>query len=150
MNECKIAKARKDLMPEVAKVFKASRRHALPYLPELHTQEEDFNYFTNVVFSENEVYVALESKSEKVAGFIAFTKEWVNHLYLLPEAQKCGLGSKLLALAKDHAQSLDLWTFQRNLGAQRFYEKHGFNVVKKTDGSENEEKEPDVLLHWKK
>ncbi len=150
MNEYKIAKAGMDQMPEVARVFKASRLHALPFLPKLHTQAEDLDYFTKVVFPENEVYVALESQSERVVGFIAFTREWVSHLYLLPEAQARGLGGRLLASAKDRADALDLWTFQKNLAARRFYEKHGFSEVEKTDGSGNEEREPDVRLRWKK
>lgn len=137
-------------MSEVARVFKASRQNAMPFLPEIHTSDEDADYFTNVVFAENHVYVAIELKSERIIGFIAFRDEWVNHLYILPQFQKFGLGSKLLALAKQHAQSLELWTFQKNLVAQCFYEKHGFIVIKRTDGTGNEEKEPDVLLRWKK
>ena len=32
--------------------------------------------------------------------------------------------------------------------ARLIYEKHGFVVAKETDGSRNEEKEPDVLYRW--
>ena len=43
---------------------------------------------------------------------------------------------------------LVLWTFQRNANARRFYEAHGFALVRETDGSDNEEKEPDALYLW--
>jgi len=43
---------------------------------------------------------------------------------------------------------LTLWTFQRNAAARRFYEKHGFMVIKQTDGSANEQKEPDAMYRW--
>jgi hypothetical protein len=43
-----------------------------------------------------------------------------------------------------------LWTFQRNAPARRFYEKEGFVAVRETDGSGNEEREPDVLYLWKR
>jgi hypothetical protein len=43
-----------------------------------------------------------------------------------------------------------LWTFQRNALARRFYEKEGFVAVRETDGSGNEEREPDVLYLWKR
>jgi len=135
-------------MPGVAEVFSASRRQALPWLPTLHTPEEDIAYFVNVVFPQNDVRIARESDSEQIVGFIAFTSDWVNHLYLLPEVQRRDIGSRLLALAQEPARTLDLWTFQKNLNAQRFYERHGFRVVRKTDGSDNEEREPDVLLRW--
>jgi putative acetyltransferase len=39
---------------------------------------------------------------------------------------------------------LRLWTFQRNAGARRFYERNGFAAVELTDGLGNEEREPDV------
>lgn len=45
---------------------------------------------------------------------------------------------------------LNLWTFQRNRRARRFYELNGFAAVRETDGSSNEEKEPDVLYRWQR
>jgi ribosomal protein S18 acetylase RimI-like enzyme len=53
----------------------------------------------------------------------------------------------------DHAKALrpnglQLWVFQRNAGARRFYERHGFRLVKLTDGSANMEREPDALYAW--
>ena len=43
--------------------------------------------------------------------------------------------------------SLDLWTFESNVGAQRFYERAGFVVVDRTDG-DNEEQAPDRRYRW--
>ena len=40
----------------------------------------------------------------------------------------------------------DLFTFQRNERARAFYEAHGFRIVNLSDGSRNEEGEPDVLV----
>ena len=59
-----------------------------------------------------------------------------------------GIGSALL----DHAKArrpdgLDLWAFQSNTGARRFYERHGFVAVAETDG-DNEEGAPDVRYRW--
>ena len=50
-------------------------------------------------------------------------------------------------LAEAMAESIltvNLWTFQRNTGARRFYERNGFIAVDLTDGASNEEREPDV------
>jgi hypothetical protein len=41
-----------------------------------------------------------------------------------------------------------LWTFQRNAQARRFYEARGFVLIQETDGARNEEKEPDALYLW--
>ena len=37
--------------------------------------------------------------------------------------------------------------FQKNEGARRFYERHGFTAVEWTDG-DNEEGAPDVRYRW--
>ena len=53
----------------------------------------------------------------------------------------------LSSLAEAVAESIltvDLWTFQRNAGARRFYERNGFVAMEFTDGASNEEREPDV------
>jgi putative acetyltransferase len=43
---------------------------------------------------------------------------------------------------------MQLWTFQRNAKARRFYENRGFALVRETDGADNMEKEPDALYRW--
>jgi len=59
-----------------------------------------------------------------------------------------GVGSELLQVAKRACERLQLWTFQRNLKARRFYEARGFALVEETDGAGNEEKEPDARYLW--
>ncbi|MDP9464580.1 MAG: GNAT family N-acetyltransferase, partial [Actinomycetota bacterium] len=41
-------------------------------------------------------------------------------------------------------EGLQLWTFESNDRARRFYERHGFTAVEFTDGAGNEERWPDV------
>ncbi len=52
-------------------------------------------------------------------------------------------------MAKGQYSKLRLWTFQRNHLARKFYESHEFAVIEMTDGSENDEREPDVLYEWR-
>jgi ribosomal protein S18 acetylase RimI-like enzyme len=40
------------------------------------------------------------------------------------------------------------YTFQRNARARAFYESQGFRIIKMTDGSRNEEREPDIRYGW--
>ena len=51
-------------------------------------------------------------------------------------------------VAKEASPRLQLWTFQCNLGARRFYERRGFVLTEETDGSRNEEREPDARYVW--
>ena len=129
----------------VAAVFRISKESALPYLPDLHTPEEDRTFFRERVFAACEVWVA--ERDGETVGFCAFRDGWIDHLYVHPGHQRAGVGTALLHEAMKRNAELRLWTFQRNVNARRFYESHGF-VAERTTAGENEELEPDVLYRW--
>src|SRR3954470_22825177 len=82
----------------VARLFRAVRRECLPYLPDLHTAEEDLGFFRDRVFAECQVWAA---QAGTIDGFIAFREGWVDHLYVRADCQHQGLGKALLALAME-------------------------------------------------
>jgi GNAT superfamily N-acetyltransferase len=130
----------------VAAIFGAARGKAMPWLPVLHSEAEDRAYFKGVIEGSD---VLLARRGPEPIAFIAIGKELVEHLYVRPEDQRGGVGSALLEAAMSRRPGgLSLWTFQRNEGARAFYLGHGFAEVRLTDGSGNEEREPDVLLAW--
>ncbi len=133
-------------MDRAALVHRASFDERLPWLAGLHTPAEDRWFYRERVFAECTVWGAF--KADALVGIMAFRPDWIDQFYVLPQAQRTGVGSALLHIAKAQATSLSLWTFQRNTAARRFYEKHGFIATMETDGSENEEREPDVLYRW--
>lgn len=76
--------------------------------------------------------------------------EWLDQLYVDPDHTGSGVGSKLLEAAKSARNGgLQLWTFESNSRAQRFYERHGFVAIERTDGSGNEERAPDIRYVWR-
>jgi putative acetyltransferase len=126
----------------------AARDAAMPWLPRLHTEDEDRRFFGEHVLRECEVLVVRRSGAP--VGFLPLKDDMVEHLYVRPEAQRGGIGSALLDAAKARRPGgLRLWVFERNSGARAFYARHGFAEVTRTDGSGNEEREPDVLLAWR-
>jgi ribosomal protein S18 acetylase RimI-like enzyme len=127
----------------IARVFRCARTTSLPWLPDLHTPESELRFFRDHVMRQYEVWVAGE-----VDGFCAFDDGWVEHLYIHPDHNGRGLGSALLDQAKRGTPTLHLWVFQRNVNAIRFYERHGFRIVERTDGRRNEEREPDARMAW--
>jgi GNAT superfamily N-acetyltransferase len=135
-------------MEAAAAVHRASFDRALPWLVGLHTPAEDRAFYRDEVFAACAVWGA--ERQSKLVGIIAFRRGWIEQLYVLPDAQRSGVGSTLLEVAQNTFPLLDLWTFQRNLPAHRFYAAHGFVAVRETDGSGNEEKEPDVLYRWER
>jgi putative acetyltransferase len=134
-----------DDVDRVAFIHRASYDERLFWLAGRHTPVEDRRFFRDRVFASCEVWGAID---EETIGFIAFRAGWVDHLYVLPDRQRRGVGGALLDIAKAASPSLRLWTFQRNAPARRFYEGQGFVAVAETDGSRNEEREPDVLYRW--
>jgi GNAT superfamily N-acetyltransferase len=132
---------------EIAEVFLASRRDALPYLPALHSDEETRNWMAAVVVRHSEVWVA--ALDDVVVGFLAVSGDRLDHLYVRPGHYRQGIGDRLLTKAKEISpERLRLFTFQRNSRARSFYEARGFVPVDFDDGSRNEEGEPDVLYEW--
>jgi putative acetyltransferase len=133
-------------MDHAALVHRASFDGRLPWLAGLHTQDEDRWFYRERIFPSCMVWGAFEN--DVLVGIIAFREDWIDQLYVLPRAQGRGIGTALLEIAKSQAKNLSLWTFQRNDSARQFYERHGFIVTKETDGSENGEREPDMLYRW--
>jgi chorismate mutase/ribosomal protein S18 acetylase RimI-like enzyme len=85
----------------------------------------------------------------ELVGYLVLDPGWLHSLYVRPGLTGLGIGSSLLDLAKTlRPDGLGLWVFETNTGAQRFYARHGFGVVRRTDGSDNEEHEPDLEMAW--
>jgi ribosomal protein S18 acetylase RimI-like enzyme len=141
-----LRRASLDDMASVAALHRLAFFPAMPHMPMLHTPEEDLEFFSTVVFPNTQIWLC--ERQGIVAGFIAFRPGWVDHLYVHPDHQRRGIGSGLLALAQSAEQSLHLWAFQCNLPARRFYEGHGFQIERETDGATNAERQPDILYFW--
>jgi GNAT superfamily N-acetyltransferase len=133
--------------PAIAVVHRAAVRISLSFLPERHTAAEDLAFFAGRFLPANTVWVA--EMDGAVAGYVGFDCDWINHLFVGPDHQGHGIGPALLAKALEDGRPKRLWTFQKNARARRFYEDRGFVLVKLTDGSGNEEKEPDALYEWR-
>jgi GNAT superfamily N-acetyltransferase len=134
-------------MEAITDIFFASRRQAMPWLPEQHDRAATVAFFRDVVAPRRQVHVACDDTGV-VLGFIAFGDEELEHLYVNPDVHSKGVGSALLAVAKEHERVLKLWVFQRNQRARTFYERHGFELVRLTDGGGNAEREPDARYRW--
>jgi ribosomal protein S18 acetylase RimI-like enzyme len=131
----------------MAAVFAAARAD-MTYLPVLHSAEEHIAFFSEHVLPVRSVEVA-EADGGRIVGFCAVKDGWVDHLYVSPGFQGRGIGSALLARAMaQHARGLTLWVFEENHGARALYARHGFVQVERTDGSGNEEQQPDIRLQW--
>lgn len=126
-----------------------SRQAAVGAIPaSAHSQDEFLWWIRSIVLPEREVWLA-EDADGRTLAVLVLDQDWVDQLYVDPDFTGMGLGSRLIDLAKSlRPAGLQLWTFQSNLGAQRFYRRHGFTEAERTDGSGNEEKAPDSRFVW--
>jgi GNAT superfamily N-acetyltransferase len=131
----------------VADVWLRSYAAALPSVRQAHTDDEVRAWFRDVVVPERETWVA--EADGVVVGLMVLGPGAIDQLYLDPDWRGRGIGDRFVRLAQELFPSgLSLWTFQVNEAAGRFYERHGFVAVERTDGRDNEEREPDVRYVW--
>ncbi|MER6345642.1 GNAT family N-acetyltransferase [Streptomyces sp. NPDC001595] len=133
-----------------ADVWLRSFAAALPTVSRAHSDDEVRGWFQDVVVPRQETWVAEAAGGAGVVGLMVLDEAELSQLYLAPDWRGLGLGDRFVALAKERRpQGLGLWTFQVNAPAHRFYERHGFVAVERTDGRANEEREPDVRYVWR-
>jgi GNAT superfamily N-acetyltransferase len=130
---------------EVAEVFLGSF-HATYAFPLAHTDDEVRGWIRDRLIPNDEVWVIVEDG--RILGMLALAPGWLEQLYVAPDRLGEGLGGRLVAVAKERQpDGLQLWTFQVNARARRFYESHGFVAVEETE-DRNEERQPDVRYVW--
>jgi GNAT superfamily N-acetyltransferase len=140
-----IRRATADDVEEIARLYERSFA-TLDFLPVLHTLDEHREWFTRQLAA-HEGWVWDE---DGVRGFIVLTESELMYLYLDVGWTGHGIGSELLDQAKRcRPGGFTLWTFQQNVGARHFYERHGLVPIEFTEGEGNEEKMPDVKYEWK-
>lgn len=142
-----LRRARPDDAPAIAEVWLRSFDAALPTVRRAHGDDDVRRWIRDVVVPGGDTWVAEEGPV--VVGVCALSPGWIDQLYLDPAFRGRGIGDLFVDLAKErHPGGLQLWTFQVNGPARRFYERHGFVVVERTDGAGNEEREPDLRYRW--
>jgi len=111
-----------------------------------HTLDDARTFFREHVVAPCEIWVAHDS--DEPLGLLALEAPWIRQFAVFREFQRRGVGTALLRKALEVCPSeLRLFTFQRNLKARAFYEKHGFEAVA-FGRSPAPELEPDVQYRF--
>lgn len=134
-----------DVVTDIYLRSRAGAGAAIP--PEIHTPDEVRGYVADVIIAARETWLA--SMDDEAVGLLALDGNDIDWLWVIPQAQSRGVGTTLLAHACSRRPGgLALWTFVSNTPARRFYERRGFDLVRETDGANNEERAPDVRYVW--
>jgi GNAT superfamily N-acetyltransferase len=148
MDEVALRRAESDDAAAIADAYLAAF-HTTYDFPLAHTDGQVRSWIRDVLVPGEEVWVAV-APDGTVVGLMALSDEMLDQLYLAPGWTGRGIGSRFVALARERRpEGLDLYTFQVNAGARRFYERNGFVEVARGDGSGNEEGQPDIRYAWR-
>ena len=118
-------------------------------IPELaHFDDDVRNWVARVVIPRGDCWLAERAPGAAV-GMLVLAEDWIDQMYVDPQLTSGGIGAALTAVAKrERPRGLRVMAFVSNAGAQRFYRRHGFRELRRTDGSGNEEGAPDIEYAW--
>ena len=149
MADLHVRAARSDELDALAELWFISARDAHEYLPMLQALDavSGPRVFVEHIAPGLE-FMVCESAGALV-GMLGLQGASLDRLYVAPSAQGLGLGSVLLARAKElRPEGLNLFTHQKNQRARRFYEARGFRPWR-FGISPAPEHEPDVEYRWR-
>lgn len=123
-------------------LYLRSRRTAMRWLLSVNDEAETLRWMRQIVLAGQDVIVAQDS--DRLLGFAALDGHRLDQLYVDSDAQGSGVGRAILAAVKaGRAGGFLLRVFTRNTPARLFYEALGCVLTEQSDGSRNEEHEPD-------
>ena len=129
----------------VAQIWLTANREAHDFVPAEYWE----NNFTPVkaMLLQAEVYVCEDEKSNEIRGFIGLEDEYIAGVFVRKEIRSKGTGKALLDYVKEIKKKLTLHVYVKNERAVRFYQREGFQILKKmTDDATGEE---ECLMAWR-
>lgn len=128
----------------LAQIYLDARRKAFHWIAPETFQLEDF---TEDTINES-IFVAGSPGSPPLAFLSLWEPDtFIHHLYVAPNAQRCGYGAALIDHVKRLYPDLSLKCLLRNEAALRFYEKQGFLNTGERGRSDHGEW---VWLYWER
>lgn len=133
-----------------ADLYIASRAGAGSLIPpSMHDDEDVRRWMRDDFFPRAEIWFAVDEDDAPLGILSLEGDDWLEQLYVLPQAQGQGIARALVEHAKlQRPAGLQLWAFESNAPARAFYEANGFVAVEFTDGAGNEERASDVRYVW--
>jgi chorismate mutase/GNAT superfamily N-acetyltransferase len=150
MEELLLRPATADDLPAIADLHFRVREAAYPYMPRgLHPLPEVHAWVASWQLADQELWVAEADPGGGLLGYARVHRDWLEDLYVAPEAAGRGIGATLLDLVKSlRPGGFCLWVFESNTPARAFYAHRGLLDLERTDGDANEEREPDIRMAW--
>lgn len=130
-----IVKVDKENIFEAAKIHSISWKEShRSFCSEEFIEKHDIDHqFTYIEMEMNKGAIFYILYDEGAKGIISINEDLIENLYILPEEQKKGYGSKLLNyIISISNPRLKLWILSNNIGAYNLYSKNGFEKTGNT------------------
>lgn len=119
-----------------------------PEFLSIHKIENQLEYIKEKIASGSKFYMLIE---DKPVGVVSVTDSLIEDLYILPDRQNKGYGTKLLEFAiKKCSSTPTLWILENNTGANRLYLRMGFVETGRTNAITDELNEIEYIFSLKK
>ncbi len=127
----------------LTEIWHLASRLSHPFLPEelLLRQRREIS---EKYLPETETWVAVVNNAP--VGFIGLIDQFIGGLFVAPEAQSAGIGSRLLGHAFNRKGKLALEVYAANHRAVAFYRRHGFCGVRRRETDDNGLPHPLILM----
>ena len=100
------------------------RSFCAPDFVEMHAPERQQRYIQNKMNGGSQFFMLIE---EEPVGIVSVKDDLIEDLYVLPQKQRMGYGTKLLKFAAGQCTGTpSLWILENNVNAKRFYHRMGF------------------------
>ena len=120
------------------------RAFCTPDFIETHTPDRQREYLRNKMNNGTKLYMLVE---EKPIGVVSVTKGLIENLYILPDMQNMGHGTKLLLYAVGQCTDTPtLWILENNINAERLYRRIGFKETGRKNAITNKLDEIEFAL----
>lgn len=120
------------------------RAFCTPDFIETHTPDRQREYLRNKMNNGTKLYMIVE---EKPIGVVSVTKGLIEDLYILPDMQNMGYGTKLLLYAVGQCTDTPtLWILENNINAERLYRRIGFKETGRKNAITNKLDEIEFAL----
>lgn len=120
------------------------RSFCSPDFVELHSTERQYDYILEKMNSGSRFFMLVE---DEPVGVVSVTGSLIEDLYILPEKQNMGCGTRLLQFAIEQCSGTPtLWILENNIGAKRLYHRFGFKETGKANAITDELDEIELVL----
>ncbi len=100
------------------------RAFCSPEFIALHTPQHQEEYLRQKMDQGSKVFMLIE---DKPIGVVSVTGSLIEDLYILPDYQHQGFGTRLLRFAMEQCDGVPtLWILENNKGAEKLYRREGF------------------------